>query len=81
MSNTLNKQLAVISLLILFHRVDLDFTSLPFICLVTGTNSPISLKLVIPTSNLKLKGMVSISAAMKYLQFLLIPARGLKEYR
>ena len=38
---------------------------MPFICLVTGTNSSILFKLVGPISNLKLKQIVSISATMK----------------
>ena len=94
MSNTLSKQLAVVSL-DSFSQNGLGFYFPCRSCLVKGTNSSIPLKLVIPVSNLQLKQMVSlskaftlmvgvhwgcplsmmlyISAAIKYLQFSLMP--------
>ena len=54
MSNTLSEQLAVISL-DSFSQGGLGFYFLCRSCLVTGANSSISLKLVIPISNLKVK--------------------------
>ena len=54
MFNTLNEQLAVISL-DSFSQGGLGFYFLCPSCLVTEKNSSIAFKLVIPISNLKLK--------------------------
>ena len=60
MSNTLSQQLAVISL-DSFSQGGLGFYFLCSSCLITGANSSISLKVVIPISNLRLKQTVSLS--------------------
>ena len=60
MSNPLSEQLAVLSL-DSFSQGGLRFYLLCRLCLVTGANSFISLKLVIPISSLKVKQMVSLS--------------------
>ena len=60
MSNTLSEQLAFISL-DSFSQGGLGFYFFCRSCLVKGANLSISLKLLIPISNLKLKQMVSLT--------------------